>query len=77
MGLIQRIEWLEEQMEELRRVGGWEDDMRGHARAWGVSEEEMRKIWLRAIGPRPCTCAEHASALLEELPRADDVESSD
>ena len=77
MGLTERIERLEEQMEELRRDAGWEDDMRGHARAWEIPEDEMRKIWLRAIGPRPCTCAEHASALLEELPRADDLAPSD
>ena len=77
MGLIQRIEWLEEQMEDLRLDAGWEDDMRKHAGAWGVPEDEMREIWLRVIGPRPCTCAEHASALLEELPRANDLESSD
>ncbi|MCH7591800.1 MAG: hypothetical protein IH989_03330 [Planctomycetes bacterium] len=64
-------------MEELLLAAEWEDEVREYAGSWGVPKDEMREIWLRAIGPRLCTCAEHMSVLLEELPRPDDLGSSD
>ena len=77
MGLIDRIESLEERMEELRLDAEWKEEVPRYAESWGISEEEMREIWLRAIGPRPCSSPERMCALLEHCPRADDVESSD
>ena len=77
MGLSEKIERLEEQVADLRSTAEWKDEAHAEARRCGISEKEMEEIWLQAIGPRPCTCAEHLSAILEALPLPEDLESSD
>ncbi len=68
MGLSERVDRLEERVAELCLNATWKDEAHADARRWGIPEDEMEGIWLRAIGPRPCTCAEHLSAILEALP---------
>ena len=77
MGLSERVEWLEDQVAELRSRAEWKEEARAEARRSGIPEDEMEKIWLRTIGPQPCTCAEHLGAILEATSKRKNVEFSD